>query len=152
MKKLLSCLIMMIFVFCGCANAEGMLRIHIIGETDLYEDQQYKLQVREWVLDYLDNYGADDISALEDHLNSTAQVFGMPRNIRAERGIFPYPESHLSDTVYPAGSYDALRIYIGAAEGRNWWGVMYPEHSGIGDDVIYYSAIVNWLMSLFGTT
>ena len=26
----------------------------------------------------------------------------------------------------PAGDYDAVRIIIGAGEGKNWWCVMYP--------------------------
>lgn len=149
-KKLLSCLILMIFAFCGGANAAEVTRIHVVGKTDMYSDQQYKLLVRDWALDYIENHGYDDIASLEAHLNSMAATFGQSQNIRAERGIFPYSKSHKGGIVYPAGDYDALRIYIGAAEGRNWWGVLYPEESGIGDDVIYYSAIVNWIMSLFG--
>lgn len=151
MKKLLSCLVLMIFVFCGCANAGEVMRIHVIGETDLYEDQQYKLLVRDWALEYIGEHGPDNTAALEEHLNSMAAEYRHPQNIRTEHGVFPYPESHIGSAIYPAGNYDALRIYIGAAEGRNWWGVLYPEESGIGDDVIYYSVIVNWLMSLFGT-
>ena len=28
--------------------------------------------------------------------------------------------------ILPAGRYDALRIQIGAGNGRNWWCVLYP--------------------------
>ena len=30
------------------------------------------------------------------------------------------------DFTIPAGKYDALRITIGKAEGKNWWCVMFP--------------------------
>ena len=28
---------------------------------------------------------------------------------------------------FPAGNYEALRVEIGAAEGHNWWCVLYPN-------------------------
>ncbi len=31
------------------------------------------------------------------------------------------------DVTFPAGNYEALRIEIGAAQGRNWWCVLYPN-------------------------
>lgn len=151
MKKLLSCLMLAIFMCCGSACAGGSLRVHVIGATDLYCDQQYKLTVRDWALEYIDEYGPDDIHAIEGYLNEMAASVGREKNIKAERGIFPYPETVSGGRTYPYGDYDALRIYIGAAAGRNWWGMLYPEHSGLDEDVIYYSAIVNWLMRLLGT-
>lgn len=30
------------------------------------------------------------------------------------------------DVTMPAGYYDAIRIEIGAAKGKNWWCVMFP--------------------------
>ena len=30
------------------------------------------------------------------------------------------------NVTIPAGKYDALRITIGKAEGKNWWCVMFP--------------------------
>lgn len=31
------------------------------------------------------------------------------------------------DLIFPAGVYDALRIEIGEAKGKNWWCVLYPQ-------------------------
>ncbi len=30
------------------------------------------------------------------------------------------------DSTLPAGEYDALRLTIGEAQGKNWWCVMFP--------------------------
>jgi stage II sporulation protein R len=30
------------------------------------------------------------------------------------------------DQVYPAGTYEALRITLGSGEGQNWWCVLFP--------------------------
>ena len=59
--------------------------------------------------------------------------------------------------TYPAGEYDALRIKLGAAEGQNWWCVMFPplclvntEDTAGSQEVEYDSAILEWLRGLFG--
>jgi len=61
-------------------------------------------------------------------------------SITVETGVFPYPD----------GDQPAIRVRIGKAEGRNWWSLLYPEQAGMTDDVIYYSAVVDWLLRLFG--
>lgn len=151
MKKLLCCLILAAVLMTGSAQAETSLRLHVIGKTDLDEDQTFKLQVRDIALEYISENGAEDTDALEKHLNSFAKATHKSDLIRVERGIFPYPPSESAGRQYPAGDYDALRIYIGGAEGRNWWSMLYPEQSGLNDEnIIYYSAIVDWFLSIFG--
>ena len=36
------------------------------------------------------------------------------------------PTKHYDNISLPAGSYDAVRVKIGKAEGENWWCVMFP--------------------------
>ena len=146
MKKLICCLIAAILCMSGCAQAEETVRLHVIGETDWETDQAYKLMVRDWALMCLRN-GTD---SLEVTLNDRAEAAGHPRNITVETGVFPYPESEYTGQHFPAGDYAAIRIRIGRAEGRNWWGMLYPEEAGLDGDVIYYSAIVDWLLAVFG--
>ena len=84
--------------------------------------------------------------------------------MRARRPI-PVSYTHLDvykrqtygDVTYPAGEYDALRIKLGAAEGQNWWCVMFPplclvntEDTAGSQEVEYDSAILEWLRGLFG--
>lgn len=146
MKKLICCLILAIFFTCDMAQAGHMVRLHVIGETDWASDQAYKLTVRDWALELMES-GADD---MEDILNERAAALGRVKNIRVEAGVFPYPASEYEGREYPAGDYEAVRVYIGRAEGRNWWGMLYPEEAGHEEGTIYYSAIVDWLLQLFG--
>ncbi len=151
MKKLLCCLIMAAVLIAGSAQAESMLRLHVIGKTNLPEDQHFKLLVRDAAIEYISENGTNDIAGLEEYLNSFAGYMHIGDMIRVEKGTFHYAESRSAGNHYPAGCYEALRIYIGSAEGRNWWGMLYTEFSGIGDEnVIYYSAIVDWFFRLFG--
>jgi len=145
-KKIICCLIAAILCMSGCAQAEETVRLHVIGETDWETDQAYKLMVRDWALMCLGN-GTD---SLEVTLNDRAEAAGHPRNITVETGVFPYSESEYAGQHFPAGDYAAIRIRIGRAEGRNWWGMLYPEEAGLDGDVIYYSAIVDWLLAVLG--
>jgi len=151
-KKLVSCLMMAVFLVSIPAQACGAptLRLHVIGRTDLPEDQQFKLLIRDAALEFIDENGCGDTEALEAALNEFAARMHRTEVIRAERGVFPYPETRCSGRVYPAGDYDALRIYIGSAEGRNWWSMIFAAPSPEDEEVIYYSAIVNWFLELLG--
>ena len=40
---------------------------------------------------------------------------------------FYFPTKNYGDITLPAGYYDALRVEIGKAEGKNWWCVMFPS-------------------------
>ena len=37
-----------------------------------------------------------------------------------------FPTKRYGNISLPAGTYDALRIQIGEAQGHNWWCVMFP--------------------------
>ena len=53
---------------------------------------------------------------------------------------FYFPTKNYGDISLPAGYYDALRVEIGEAKGKNWWCVMFPSlcfidvSSGVVDD------------------
>ena len=37
-----------------------------------------------------------------------------------------FSDRTIGEMLFPAGNYEALRVEIGAAAGRNWWCVLYP--------------------------
>ena len=37
-----------------------------------------------------------------------------------------FPMKSYGDMIFPPGEYEAFRIDIGEASGRNWWCVLYP--------------------------
>ena len=45
---------------------------------------------------------------------------------RASLGTSHFPTKTYDGFALPAGDYRALRVTIGAGEGRNWWCVVFP--------------------------
>ena len=46
--------------------------------------------------------------------------------VSIEFGEEEYPTKTYESCAFPAGEYLSLRINIGAAEGKNWWCVLFP--------------------------
>ena len=118
----------------------GVLRLHILANSDSDADQALKLRVRDAVIAYAAELFADtqskeqamaqarqSLSALEQVAERTLRENGCEDEVHAEvdHTFFPTKE-YDNGTRLPAGFYDALRLEIGAAQGRNWWCILYP--------------------------
>ena len=171
MNRRVLCLIAAILAVSGFAGARAeyhdeLIRLHVLAESDSDADQAFKLRVRDGVLAYVqtllkDCESADDAYQLicdnTEGIGKAAQAVadreGNTAAIHVETGIFAFPDREYDGALVPAGDYRALRVVIGAGEGHNWWCVLYPTlctPDPASDDVVYYSAVVEWLMNLFG--
>lgn len=119
---------------------QGILRLHILANSDSDIDQILKIQVRDALLAqsemwmYQANSEAEAAWQIQRHLDAIKMI--AVRTLR-ENGCADTVKAMLCDTYFPvrtygnvtlpAGIYHALRIEIGAAEGHNWWCVMYPS-------------------------
>ena len=116
-----------------------LLRLHVVANSDSDADQALKLEVRDAVLDcaagYLEN--VNDVRAAEQvlgaHLAELAgagqavvREKGYDYAVRASLGTSHFPTKTYDGFALPAGDYRALRVTIGAGEGRNWWCVVFP--------------------------
>lgn len=122
------------------ANLAGrMVRLHVIANSDSQEDQALKLQVRDAVLTQASAYlaGVEDAQqaadVLESHLTDLAragqevvQAQGYDYGVTATVDVSHFPTKYYDGFALPAGNYRALRVCIGAAEGHNWWCVVFP--------------------------
>lgn len=120
---------------------QNVLRLHILANSDSIDDQALKLKVRDKVLEQADTLFAGDAESVEDAetiaaenletLEQTAQQLvwdeGYSYPVKAQLVEMPFDDRTYGDWVMPAGEYTALRITIGAAQGQNWWCVMYPS-------------------------
>lgn len=117
-----------------------VVRFHVLANSDSEEDQALKLAVRDKVLqEYSDiltvcESKEETLTALENaqqeicetaEAEVLAQGYAYPVRVSLVREEFPFKK--YDDLIFPAGVYDALRIEIGAAEGQNWWCVLYPQ-------------------------
>ncbi len=115
------------------------IRLRIIANSDSAEDQRLKQKVRDEIIDEV-NLWVDSLNDIDSareiitaHLpelqtivDQTIKESGFTYNSTVELGVVPFPTKMYGQTVYPAGDYEALRVTIGAAEGQNWWCVLFP--------------------------
>ncbi len=120
--------------------AESVFRLHVIANSNSDEDQNLKYKVRDSLLKYMNNL-CDNCSSKEEAIEivtkhqeefknialQTIHNEGYSYNVNIEIGNFEFPTKNYGDISLPAGFYDALKVEIGEAKGRNWWCVMFPS-------------------------
>lgn len=119
--------------------ANSVFRLHVIANSDTKEDQDLKYIVRDNVLAYMNDIckdaksKEDAIRIANEHINefkeiaaNTIKELGFDYDVNVEIGNFSFPTKTYGDISLPSGYYDALRIKIGEASGKNWWCVMFP--------------------------
>lgn len=133
--------------------SNSVFRLHVIANSDSVEDQNLKYVVRDNVLKYMNEIAKnvtskeEVIKLITEHKNDFYEIAiqtirdeGYDYDVNINIGNFEFPTKTYGDISLPAGYYDALRIEIGTASGKNWWCVMFPPlcfvdvTSGIVDD------------------
>lgn len=120
--------------------ASQVIRLHVLANSDSEEDQALKLAVRDRVLETTSALLAGETEPqaaavlLNQHLDDIAQTAAQEISaqghddrveVRLEQTWFPTRQ--YQGISLPAGNYLALRVLIGAAEGHNWWCVVFPN-------------------------
>ena len=112
--------------------SQKIVRLHVIANSDTDYDQILKLKVRDALLEHSqsDFTKKADVAQNLDIYKSIAQSIvrenGYDYNVEVEYGKFKFPTMHYNNISLPAGSYDAVRVKLGKAEGKNWWCVLFP--------------------------
>ena len=122
------------------AIAKKVLRLHIIANSDSAKDQNLKLFVRDQILHSLQNDMKEVHSATEakkvtqkhlTQIQTAAQKALVSKHCNASVKVVVgkryFPVKQYGDLTFPAGTYDALCIEIGKADGHNWWCVLFPS-------------------------
>ena len=120
--------------------SQAVFRLHVIANSNSKEDQDLKLKVRDNLLNYMNNICSDCKTKAEAMkiANENKQIFqeiaektikenGYNYDVKVNINNFYFPTKSYGDISLPAGYYDALRVEIGKAEGKNWWCVMFPS-------------------------
>ena len=123
----------------GCRNDhEGILRLHVIANSNKAGDQALKLKVRDAVIEYMaDQKDLKTVDETREYLKENkkrlqriaegviaAQGYDYPAAV--ELGVRYIPQKTYGDITFPAGNYEALNITIGSGQGENWWCVLFP--------------------------
>lgn len=152
------CIVMLVGVFAFAGDDkqqetyEGIIRFHVIANSNSKEDQELKLKIRDEVLAQINDdllmqtFAADDgyqsiakgsadlsreyinenIDKIKEKALEIIEREGYTYSVDAELGVRFIPEKTYGDVTFPAGNYEALSITIGKGKGENWWCVLFP--------------------------
>lgn len=119
--------------------AQKVVRFHVRANSDTEADQRLKLDVRDCILSEMgpELEQCEDVEETKKLLSCSleriqniarkeivAQGYHYQVKVYLTREMFP--QKQYGDLCFPSGMYDALRVDIGAAQGHNWWCVMFP--------------------------
>ncbi len=118
---------------------ESVVRLHIIANSNSDADQSVKLKVRDRILKDGKNIfsssktPADVLRLVNENKEYIKEIAedellknGFLEKVSVKVGEFSFPQKTYSKFSFPGGTYNAVRVEIGDAEGKNWWCVMYP--------------------------
>lgn len=119
--------------------SEKIIRLHVLANSDADYDQALKLKVKDAIVEELTKTFVNVKSKEEARIlirKNYAKIRNIARSVINEEGYdydvhvylgdCMFPTKIYKDLTFPAGEYEALRVDIGNAEGKNWWCVMYP--------------------------
>lgn len=120
--------------------SNSVFRLHVLANSNSDADQALKYKVRDNLLKYMNDLCSnctskdESIKIVTEHQDEFKQVAldtiyneGYSYDVKINIGNFEFPTKQYGDISLPAGYYDALRVEIGEAKGRNWWCVMFPS-------------------------
>lgn len=120
--------------------SNSVFRLHVIANSNSDEDQALKYKVRDALIEYMNSISKDvstkeeAIKIAEENKNNFYNIAkevvndnGFNYDVNIKIGNFSFPTKTYGDISLPAGFYDALKVEIGNANGKNWWCVMFPS-------------------------
>lgn len=119
--------------------AKEIIRFHVIANSDSNKDQALKLKVKDQLVKKLSPLlkNASSIGEAraiikknEDLIQKVAidtiKKNGYDYTVKVSLGKTYFPLKLYGNYSFPPGYYEALRVQIGDAQGKNWWCVMFP--------------------------
>ena len=119
--------------------SNSLMRINIIANSDSETDQSLKLRIRNRVLRETQNIftnvqspeetislARENIRLIRKIAEDEVERTGFDYKVKVTVGAFPFPTKSYGNLTLPAGKYNAVRIELGEAQGKNWWCVLYP--------------------------
>ncbi|TMU84021.1 stage II sporulation protein R [Bacillus sp. BHET2] len=118
---------------------EEAIRLRILANSDLEQDQNVKRLVRDEVNKEITNWVSsltsqdeaksviqEGLPQLQTIAEEVVEAEGLDQSVKVEFGKVEFPTKLYGQYLYPAGEYEAVLITLGKGEGANWWCVLYP--------------------------
>ena len=146
MKKIIFIILVIIisiFVYIN-VNAEviipdSAIRVRVVPNSNSVKDQYMKEKVKNYVSNYMSIKlnNIKDVNEARGIINSSIEEINKDINnifknsdynkeVKINFGSNYFPDKVYKGVVYRKGYYESLVVYIGRAEGDNWWCVLFP--------------------------
>lgn len=119
--------------------SDSLIRFHVIANSDSDEDQAVKVKVKDEVVKYMQGLLEDSTTVdtsrkiILQHMEEIRSIAekvlrdnGFDHSVTIALQQQEFPLKKYGDIVLPPGEYEALVVNIGAAQGKNWWCVLFP--------------------------
>lgn len=119
--------------------ADSIIRFHVRANSDSEEDQELKILVKNRIVQFLEielqsaasldearNILYDVKDEIADIALEVIREEGYEYNVNVYFEQSYFPMKVYGDMSFPPGEYEAFRVDIGDACGKNWWCVLYP--------------------------
>lgn len=104
--------------------SSGLLRMHIIANSNSEHDQQTKLTVRNEILNTVNKNST--LNSIEETACRTLADLNEKYGARVYLENCFVPMKTYKNISLPEGNYNCLKIVLGSGNGENWWCVAYP--------------------------
>ena len=139
--QLLVCLILIGMLIADKQSLrENLIRLHVVADSNSICDQTAKLQVRDAVIQTIQQdlqqtgsvqeakeYLLSRLDELEQAANKTLREAGSFDTATVTLCEEEFPTRQYDTFTLPAGVYESLRVTIGSGQGQNWWCVVFPS-------------------------
>lgn len=118
----------------------NIIRLHVVASSNEESEQALKSALKDRVAAYVTALtrfcdSAEEATAVLDRNLSDIAAFsetqarklGYNGKVETTFREETYTVRTYGAFTFPAGTYNALRITLGEARGKNWWGVLYPN-------------------------
>jgi stage II sporulation protein R len=135
------------------ALGDGLIRFHVLANSNLDHDQKLKLKVRDRIInemsslfdshcnaDFARNAIINNLESIKSIATDEVRKNGYDYSVNVSLGQSEFPHREYGDIVLPAGTYEALRVEIGEAKGQNWWCVLFPPLCFVESGCIGYNS------------
>lgn len=105
----------------------GIVRLHILANSDSDFDQSVKLKVRDELTEYAKVLGrTPDEHELLEIANSVLEKEGADYSAKVDFGRYNITRRSYEGFILPEGTYTAAKVSLGQGAGKNWWCVLSP--------------------------
>jgi stage II sporulation protein R len=119
--------------------SNSLLRLHVIANSNLKEDQALKLEVRDAVISQVSEkfksskdinetkkMAVENLDLIEKAAREVISKNGKQYSVKVSMTDGYFPTKYYGDVVLPSGNYNAVKVEIGESKGENWWCVLFP--------------------------